>query len=115
MSKSSKGDSKMSREEIGNRIKELREERKLTREEMAAKAEISIKFLYEIENGKKGLSAETLLKIAKVLSCSCDYILLGANKEDKDTTTKILKKFDKGQLKYINEILRLLYEMCKRA
>ena len=104
----------MSREEIGSRIKKLREERKLTREEMAAKADISIKFLYEIENGKKGLSVETLLKIAKVLSCSCDFILMGTNSEEYDITNKIIKKFDERQLKYVNGILSLLYEICKK-
>ena len=72
----------MSRVEIGNRIKELRAVKNMTREELADRSEISSKFLYEIELGKKGLSADTLVKIANTLSSSCDYIMTG--KEDKN-------------------------------
>ena len=66
---------------IGERIKNLRQLHNLTREEVAEKAEISSKFLYEIEKGTKGLSADTLLRIARTLSCSCDYILTGEDYE----------------------------------
>lgn len=103
----------MSNAEIGNRIKELREECKLTREELADRARISTKFLYEIENGKKAFSATTLLKIAKALSCSCDFILTGKNKEDYDIINGVLGKFSKNQLKCISEILKLIYDISK--
>lgn len=103
----------MSNTEIGKRIKELREERNFTREELADKSGIFIKFLYEIENGKKGLSAETLFKISKALSCSCDYILAGRDKREFTVINNVLEKFNKKQLKYISEILRLIGEICK--
>ena len=48
----------MEREKIGYRIRELREMHNYTREEMAEMVEISPKFLYEIESGKKGFSSE---------------------------------------------------------
>ena len=104
----------MSNVEIGKRIKELREENNITREDLAAKAEISTKFLYEIENGKKGLSAATLLKIARALSCSCDYILTGKNKEDYASINRELENFNKKQLNNISEILRLIYDISKK-
>ena len=100
----------MSKIEIGKRIKEIREETKLSREELADKAGISIKFLYEIENGKKGLSAETLLKISQALSCSCDYILTGKNKENYEVVNGI-GNYNQKQLKHISEILNLIYEI----
>ena len=43
----------MEREKIGYRIRELREMHNYTREEIAEMVEISPKFLYEIESGKK--------------------------------------------------------------
>ena len=55
----------MTTTKIGTRIREIREEKNISRETLAAHAEISTKFLYEIENGKKGISAETLFKISK--------------------------------------------------
>lgn len=39
--------------EIGNRIRETREQKSITRESLAENAEISPKFLYEIKTGKK--------------------------------------------------------------
>ncbi len=38
---------------VGERIRELREIQNYTREVLAEKVEISAKFLYEIETGKK--------------------------------------------------------------
>ena len=46
----------------GMRIKKLRLEKRYTREQLAYLADISDKFLYEIESGKKGFSAVTLMK-----------------------------------------------------
>lgn len=103
----------MSNQVIGKRIRVLREEKQMSREELAAKAEISSKFLYEIENGKKGLSAGTLLKISKALVCSCDYILSGiynADEEEKEEYTYInlYKRLTGKQQKIVNEVLTLI-------
>lgn len=63
--------------QIGKRLRRHRENMNLTREEFAEKANISPQFLAEIENGKKGMSVDTLYKICKNLSISADYILFG--------------------------------------
>ena len=60
---------------IGNRIKEKRLELKLTRDSLAFNANISNKFLYDVELGKKGISAESLYKIARALGVSADWLL----------------------------------------
>ncbi len=39
---------------VGKRIKRLRLKNKMTREELAEAANISVSFIYEIETGKKG-------------------------------------------------------------
>lgn len=106
----------MFKREIGKRIRQIREEKEMTREQLAANAEITSKFLYELENGKKGLSANTLLKVANALSCSCDYILLGVKSGDGsygsgNIDTQLLKSFNEKQCKIISEILQLLLEL----
>lgn len=63
--------------EAGKRIRKLREIRGMSREEFAERIGISSKFLYEIETGKKGFSAQTLSLVAESLDTSCDYILFG--------------------------------------
>ena len=50
----------MERKKVGNRIRELREMHNYTREGMAEMVEISPKFSYEIESGKKGFSSDVL-------------------------------------------------------
>ena len=56
----------------GERIMILRGERGYTREQLAELADISEKFLYEIEMGKKGFSATTLMNICDALEVSLD-------------------------------------------
>ncbi len=67
---------------VGKRIRELREANDYTREAFAEMIDISAKFLYEIEMGKKGFSAELLCRMSEVLSVSCDYIMYGEVKTD---------------------------------
>ena len=50
----------MSYKDIGLRIRGLREANCYTRDAFAEKIHISSKFLYEIETGKKGFTAEIL-------------------------------------------------------
>ena len=66
----------------GKRIKGQRLKQGMTRDALSQKAKISDKFLYEIEIGKKGMSAETLYKVAKVLDVTTDWILSGGMSED---------------------------------
>ena len=63
--------------EVGARIKALRLEKGYTREHMATHIKLSGKFLYEIEFGRKGFSADVLLRIAKYLETDCNYIMTG--------------------------------------
>jgi transcriptional regulator with XRE-family HTH domain len=48
---------------IGQRIKDLRTESNLTQEEVAWKAEVDRTFMNHVENGKRNVSVETLMKI----------------------------------------------------
>lgn len=99
---------------IGERIRKLREDKKYTREALAEKADISSKFLYEIETGKKGFSAETLCKISRALSVSCDYIMLGGDPERRENEEIIcvLEMLEPRQISKIRDILNILSEMC---
>ena len=65
----------------GDRIRELREAKRYTREVLANKVGITPKFLYEIERGRRSFSAVNLLGLAQALSVSCDYIMLGEQRE----------------------------------
>ena len=49
---------------IGRRLRCRREELALTREKLAECAEISVQFLADIETGRKGMTVQTLRKLA---------------------------------------------------
>lgn len=99
-------------DEAGARIRELREINRYTREEFAELAEISAKFLYEIETGKKGFSADTLYRLAKALSVNCEYILSGENSNMLgEDILKTLCMFTGTQLNLLSKILKLMYEL----
>ncbi len=104
----------MSNIQVGDRIRELREIQNYTREGLAEKVDISSKFLYEIETGKKGFSADTLCRLSKALSVSCDYIMWGEEKEHRSTEKIIcvLEMLEPKQVSKIQDILKILYTMC---
>ena len=105
----------MSDARIGERIRELREIHNYTREAFAEKVDISAKFLYEIETGKKGFSVDTLGKISIALSVSCDYIMFGQEREihSVEKITCILDEMKPTQVGKIQSVLQVLYEICE--
>lgn len=97
----------------GSRIRALRESRGYTREQLSEIAEITPKFLYEIETGIKGFSAHTLCMLADGLGTSCDYILYGSVEYDsKAEIDNILKQFPDEKTE---EIMKIFNAICRLA
>lgn len=86
------------------RIKNTRIKRGLSVKELSQKAGISIKFLYDIENGKKGCSAEVLLKIATVLNVSCDFLMTGSN-DSNDRLMESIKVLSSKEQEAVEKII----------
>src|SRR2546423_321313 len=64
-------------ETLGKRIAELRERRRMLQKDLAEKAGLSVGFVSEIENDKRSIGAEALLRLAEVLGASLDYLVKG--------------------------------------
>ena len=96
--------------DAGKRIQYLRKLNGYTREAFSEKVKISSKFLYEIELGRKGFSAEVLLNIARNLAVSCDYIMTGKGEiwRDRNQMTAFWKNVDSQKAEDVKEILLLL-------
>ncbi len=96
--------------QIGKRLRRHRENMNLTREEFAEKANISPQFLAEIENGKKGMSVDTLYKICKNLSISADYILFGllSNNALSDSAKNVIGNLPEPLLSYTEDIIQIV-------
>lgn len=109
------GGKKMSDKNVGQRIRKLREANSYTRDAFAEKVDISSKFLYEIETGKKGFTVEILSKISKALCVSNDYILGGReNGKVPEKVVDILECFSPEQMEHVQDILKLIQEMSAR-
>lgn len=95
---------------------QLRTDRRYTREQLAYLADISEKFLYEIEMNKKGFSAETLMKLSHALEVSMDYIMLGKGsiKYD-DEIVATLEQFKPNTLEMVDRLLKAAYEISKES
>lgn len=65
-------------ENIGIRIANRRRELKMPQEKLAEAVNLSVQTISNIENGKKAVRPENLIKICKVLDTTTDYVLLGA-------------------------------------
>lgn len=65
----------------GDRIRQIREQKKQTQDQLAVAAGISKGFLSDVENNKTDISSQALLRIANALGASVDYLLKGETKE----------------------------------
>lgn len=88
------------------RIRELREKRNLSGVYVAEKLDISPQFYYDIEKGKKKLSAENAVKLAEVFGVSVDQVL-GMESEAPATTDRyaLTAKDEKDIAKLLEEMM----------
>lgn len=61
--------------ELGNRIRQVRTERKMSQMELAEACGISVPYVSDIERGKKCFSVDILLRIALAMQISTDWLL----------------------------------------
>ncbi len=62
---------------MGARIRELREDARMSREKLSKELGISSHHLAEVEYGNKGISVDLLYKLRQVFNVSSDYLLDG--------------------------------------
>ncbi len=100
--------------DAGMRIKELREQSKYTGEELAELADLSPKYLNNVELGKQGFAGDTLYRIAKALHVTCDYILTGEEEVESKLVREIVevvKMYDEKEQEKILKLLKYIREM----
>ena len=101
-------------DKIGARIRYIRELNHFTREELAEYSDISTKFLYEVECGKKGMSAYNIARISDALGVSTDYLLKGKNEVKCNLElVSIIESFDATQIPMVMVVLKALLEVSR--
>ena len=77
---------------VGKRIKVARKNLRLTQDKLAERLDISNTYMSEIERGKSICSLETIVKFAKELNMSLDYLIFGISESNIDYGFKELLK-----------------------
>ncbi|MBQ9865399.1 MAG: helix-turn-helix transcriptional regulator [Lachnospiraceae bacterium] len=99
--------------EIGQRIKKIRLAQGATQAQFSEKVYITPNFLSEIENGKKGLSCETLYNICETQSLSSDYLLFGDTSDEKPPAEYIMEIAPNLSLKELSVVITYLDALKK--
>lgn len=100
---------------LGNRIKQLRKNLKLTQAQLADKAGLSTNFIALLEKGKRSASVDTLFRISKVLKVELKELFDFPEKKTKaqaatDELMKLLKKRSADDVIMIKDIASVVLE-----
>lgn len=99
--------------DVGRRIRTYRERANMTREQLAEAAEITPRFVADLERGTVGASLTTLKKICEALAISSDNLLW--DDRDLSSIAARLSGVDSKYLSIIDEILVRQLELIKLA
>lgn len=99
---------------LGSRLKKIRTQKKITREELAEKIDVSSRFLADVEIGKVGISLSTLNNLCKALNVSSDYLIGIKNDETTHEYNEInnfIARIDKKYLPHLLKIISAFYDL----
>lgn len=99
---------------LGKRIRDLRNARKWTQEELGKYSELSYKFIGEIERGQQNPSFETFIKIAAALKVELPELfrfeqIAKDKKSSEEQISRIIKTMTDEDIRRLSTILNVLY------
>lgn len=94
---------------IGERVRKIREDLKMSREKFSEMIDISDVFLGQIERGERSLSTKTLTKIVNFTGFSADFILFGVVSSN-NTISKINRILNKCSDDVVDYIYKLIHD-----
>ena len=100
---------KRQRIEIGQRLRQRRQELGLTREKMSELADIGTGYYGQLEVGTSQMSIDTLIKLSRSMHLPIEYILFGEGYEPGDPSPVIdlLQRCTPRELKLAEDVLKL--------
>ena len=103
--------------EIGQRLREKREQAGYTREKLGELCSLSPRFIANVEFGDSTFSLDSLMAVCRVLSCSSDYLLFGSSVDNGAWSDQIskLRQLDVKYQEPVNKIFQGVIEAIIRA
>ncbi len=96
------------KQNIGNKIRELREDRDLTPNDLAEKTGVSLATVYNWEQGKTLPASELLPVLASVLNTTIDNIMMYSNKEQiKKSISRYYFDLDLDEYEKVQDLVKL--------
>ena len=95
--------------EIGQRLRQWRQELGLTRERMSELADIGTGYYGQLEVGTSQMSIDTLIKLSRSMHLPMEYILFGDGDApgDPSAVLDLLQRCSSRELKLAEEVLKL--------
>lgn len=101
---------------IGYRIAEERQRLGYTQRDLAVKCNLGLKTISLLENGRRVLQVDTLVKLSECFHKSVDYILFGRSADDDAILiSSYLSKIDPQIAEHIIDLLNTLSMRYPRA
>ncbi len=92
--------------QIGERVRQARDSRKLTQEQLAEYIDVSPQYVSDLERGVVGVSIPTLKRICMTLCISSDQILFGQAKADRSAAiAEQCQSLSEGEFQLLSEIV----------
>lgn len=107
---------KIEKQEIVNRLAEIRRSHHYTQEQLAEALNLTPKHISHCESGSLSISLKTLIHFCNLFNCSMDYIIWGKSKDEKleqlnDTVPTLLRTGTKEEINLLNRYLDLYSEL----
>jgi transcriptional regulator with XRE-family HTH domain len=93
---------------IGERVLTQRNNLGFSRDQLAEKVGISVKFCSDIEHGLRGMSYQTIYNMARALHFTADFLLTGVERDNEmavESIVGMIQKCPTRKLKYIEGII----------
>ena len=100
--------------EIGERIRNIRNEMNMTKDSLAKEMGITGQFLGVVESGRSAISYEKLKRLCDISGYTADYILFGKDMEILNETKALFLEFNEEQVEDACEILKRMAKIIKR-
>lgn len=95
--------------EIGQRLRQRRQELGLTREKMSELADIGTGYYGQLEVGTSQMSIDTLIKLSQSMHLPMEYIIYGSGYDPGDAfgVQELLSRCTERELKLAEDVLKL--------